>query len=102
MGSLVIHMVHNSKLFIASTIMSWQPKVAHDFHIHELFITSKALISNLRVIHVNLSLRPLIIYISLSLQPYVIHVIHRLELFITFRALVSRPEIVHIIHNLGC
>ena len=78
MRSLVIHIVHNSELFIASRALSSQPK---------FFL-------------INHSLELRIVYGALTLRLRVIHVKHNLKQFIVSRALSSRPKVIHVNHNL--
>ena len=99
MRSLVIHIVHNSELFIASRALSSQPKFFLINHSLELRIVYGALTLRLRVIHVKHNLKQFIVSRALSSRPRVIYVLHSLEQFITSRALRSRLGVVYVDHN---
>ena len=69
MGSRVIHIIHNSKLFLAS----------------------RGLISRLKVVHVNYNLELFMVFGVVSSQLEVVHVMHNLELMTRNRSYHLHP-----------
>ena len=68
MGSIVVHIIHNPELFIASRFLSSWLRFVHVMHNPKLFLAFRVIGS----------------------QPRIIHIILKLELFIASRSLRSR------------
>ena len=94
MRSLVIHIVHNSELFIASRALSSQPKFFLINHSLELRIVYGALTLRLRVIHVKHNLKQFIVSRALSSRLITTQKV----LFCTFNSLCFKHFCVVVLH----